>query len=276
MLGPGTEKEIYSGLFGTSYFQIPDNAKPGAHPVAIRNSLGTSAAKNVMVLPSQGTFPAPRIEDIGVLLAGGNGPVDVALTIAAANLDLNATVTVAEIVGGTPVARRIRNTVSWGALPVDYLQHHQPDTFGYPIYHYAQLLSVVEGVGLGSTLQVTVTNPTDHRGSTREYTLPATLADLDGDGDGLLDSWEDGFYTAQSGNTVPLNQMGTSKWRKDILVEVDWMAAFAPQPSLWPKVEQVFKDAPVLNPDGIPRRQHHHRPRPRRSAFAGRAGPDEP
>ena len=44
--------------------------------------------------------------------------------------------------------------------------------------------------------------------------------------------------------------MGTNKWRKDILVEVDWMAAAAPQPSLWQKVEQVFRDAPVLNPDG--------------------------
>jgi hypothetical protein len=79
-----------------------------------------------MVLPSQGTFPAPRIEDIGVPLAGGNGPVDVALTIAAANLDLNATVTVAEIVGGTPTARRVRSTVSWGALPVDYLHIISP------------------------------------------------------------------------------------------------------------------------------------------------------
>ena len=88
------------------------------------------------------------------------------------------------------MARRIRNTISWGALPVDYLQHHQPDTFGYPIYHYAQLLSVVEGVGLGSTVQVTVTN-TDGR-ARYGVRLPATLADLDGDDDGLLDSWEDG------------------------------------------------------------------------------------
>jgi len=248
-VGLGTETAIYNGLFGTTYFQIPDNAAPGLHPVAIRNSLGTSSATQVMVLPSQGTFPAPRIEDIGVLLAAGSGPVDVGLTIAAANLDLNATVTVTETVGGVPVTRHVRGSVSWGALPVDYLQHHSPDTFGYPVYHYAQLLAIVEGVGLGSTLQVTVTNA-DGKSSMKERPLPASLAALDGDDDGLLGSWEDGSYTAPSGNTVPLSQMGTSKWRKDILIEVDWMAAAVPQPSLWQKVEQVFRDAPVLNPDG--------------------------
>ena len=45
--------------------------------------------------------------------------------------------------------------------------------------------------------------------------------------------------------------MGANKWRKDILVEVDWMAAGAPQASLWQKVEQAFNDAPVLNPDDL-------------------------
>lgn len=247
--GLSTEQEIYNGLFGTSYFQIPEKATPGPHPVAIRNNLGTSATKQVTVLASQGVFPAPRIEDIGVLLAGGNGPVDLGLTIAAANLDLNATVTAVELVGGTPVARKVRTVVTWGGLPIDYLQHHKPDTFGYPVYHYAQLLSVVEGVGLGSTLHVTVTN-TDNESSTKDLPVPVSLDQLDGDQDGLIDSWEEGSYTAVSGNTVPLKQMGANKWRKDILVEVDWMAAAAPQASLWQKIEQAFKDAPVLNPDG--------------------------
>ena len=57
--GLGPEKELYNGLFGTSLFQIPDKATPGPHPVAIRNSLGTSATKQVTVLASQGVFP-PR------------------------------------------------------------------------------------------------------------------------------------------------------------------------------------------------------------------------
>ena len=49
-VGLGTETAIYNGLFGTTYFQIPDNAAPGLHPVAIRNSLGTSSATQVVVM----------------------------------------------------------------------------------------------------------------------------------------------------------------------------------------------------------------------------------
>lgn len=247
--GLPSETVLYNGLFGTTYFQIPANATVGSHPVALRNSLGTSVTSQVTVLQSRGVFPAPRIEDIGIFVMDGNGPVDVALTVAAANLDVDATVTAAAIVAGSPVAKNVAVTIRWGALPVDYLQYHQPDTFGYPIYHYTQLLSIVEGVALGSTLQVTVTN-TDGQTATKAYTLPSSVADLDSDGDGLLDAWEEGSYTAQSGNKVPLATMGTDKWRKDILVEVDWMAAAAPQPPVWEKIEQTFRDAPVLNPDG--------------------------
>ena len=58
--------------------------------------------------------------------------MDLALTIAAANLDLDATVTAVELVGGTPVVRKVRTVVTWGGLPIDYLQHHKPDTFGSP------------------------------------------------------------------------------------------------------------------------------------------------
>jgi hypothetical protein len=43
---------------------------------------------------------------------------------------------------------------------------------------------------------------------------------------------------------VPLSGIGTNKWRKDILVEVDWMAAAVPQASLWQKIEQVSRRRP--------------------------------
>jgi hypothetical protein len=248
-VGLGSEKEMYNGLFGTSYFQIPEKVKPGLHPVAIRNSLGTSTVRKVMVLPSRGQFPRPRIEDFGLLFLAGSGPVDVVLTTAAANIDLNATVSAEEIVGGVPTPRTVTKTVSWGALPVDYLQHHKPDTFGFPVYHYAQLLSVIKGVGLGSTLRVTVTN-SDKQSGTRDFDMPKSVAKLDSDGDGLRDTWEDGSYTAPSGNTLPLKAIGTDKWRKDILVEVDWMAAAVPHPSIWRRITTAFSSAPVLNPDG--------------------------
>ena len=131
-----------------------------------------------------------------------------------------------------------------------YLQHHKPETFGYPVYHYAQLLSVVKGVGLGSRLRVTVTN-SDQQSGTRDFDMPKSVAELDSDGDGLLDTWEDGSYTAPSGNTVPLKAIGTDKWKKDILVEVDRMQTSpVPDSSIWRRIATVFRSAPVLNPDG--------------------------
>ena len=248
--GTPNEKVLYNGLFGTQYFQIPADALPGTYDVALRNNNGTSASVSVTVLPAAKTFPAPRIEDIGVLAVAGAGPADLALTVAAANLDVDATVQVTETVGASPpVNKTVNGTFRWGALPIDYLQDHKPDTFGYPVYHYTQLLSIVKSVSPGATLSVTVTN-SDGQQATRSYPLPGTFADLDGDSDGLLDAWEDGSYTALSGGTVPLAAMGTRKWKKDVLVEVDWVAAAQPDSSIFPRLRQAFAQAPVLNPDG--------------------------
>jgi hypothetical protein len=44
--------------------------------------------------------------------------------------------------------------------------------------------------------------------------------------------------------------MGTRKWKKDVLVEVDWVAAAQPDSSIFPRLRQAFAEAPVLNPDG--------------------------
>jgi hypothetical protein len=171
----------------------------------------------------------------------GSGPVDVALVVAAANLDVDATVT---INGATPSV-----TIRWGAIPVDYLLTHTPATFGYPVYHYAQLLSIASGLTLGSVLNITVTN-TDGQTASTSYSLPATAADLDSDGDGLLNTWEQGSYPAPSGGTINLAAMGTTEWRKDILVEVDWITAATPNAAVWATIENAFQAAPVLNPDG--------------------------
>lgn len=240
-VGQPTETELSNGFLGTSYFQIPNGASPGPHPVAIRNSNGTSSTLTVTVLAPSGNFPAPRIEDIGVFVHNNSDPVTLALMVSAANLDVDAAVEV----NGTPAA----STVRWGAIPTDYLQSHVPATYGYPIYHYVQLLNVVEDVNLGSSLSVSVTN-SDGQSDSGTYQLPVSLDQLDSDGDGLRDAWEVNSFTAPSGGAVELADMGADKWRKDVPIEVDWIAAAEPDASIWSTIEQAFADAPVLNPDG--------------------------
>jgi len=83
---------------------------------------------------------------------------------------------------------------------------HIPATFGYPVYHYGQLIGTIQSPAIGSTLNVVVTNR-DGQTSQKSYTLPASWDDLDSDSDGLLDRWEDGIYTAPGGGTVNLAAM---------------------------------------------------------------------
>lgn len=239
---PG-ETEISSGLFGTRYFQIPESATPGAHPVALRNSHGTSSSIDVTVLAASGVFPRPRIEDIGVFSASdaGAGNVDLAFTVAAANLDTDATLTLN--------ASALSDVFFWSGLPIAYLIGHIPDTYGYPIYHYGQLIAVAQGVSLGSTLTVIVTNH-DGQADTTSYDLPASLADLDSDGDGLPDAWERDGYPAPSGDTLDLPGMGADPLRKDMLIEVDWIPVATPNATIWATIEDAFATAPVLNPNG--------------------------
>ena len=244
----GTEIEMATGLFGTQYFQIPEGATAGDHMVALRNANGTSSMATVTVL-APAPFPAPRIEDVGILAMGGAGPVDVLLTVSAANLDVNATVTVDELDGEQAEARTVGPVILWGGLPIDYQQAHDPSTFGYPVYHYAQQLVPVEGVTLGSRLAVTVTNAHGET-NTFVFPMPPSLADLDSDGDGLLNSWEESGYAAPSGANISLPALGTNVWRKDILVEVDHSPAVKIHDDLWQEVELAFRNAPVLNPDG--------------------------
>ena len=246
--GTADEMEITTGLLGTQYFQIPQDAAPGPHAVALKNASGTSSTVTVTVLP-EAPFPAPRIEDIGIVDMQGAGPTDVLLTVSAANLDVDATVAIEETTAAGKVRRAVGPTVLWGGLPIDYLQSHEPDTFGYPVYHYAQQLVPVEDVTPGATLHITVTN-TDGETNAMDVTVPASVDDLDSDGDGLLNSWEEKGYQAPSGTTIDLKALGVNAWKKDILIEVDMTAAVAIDPGMWAMVEQTFRDAPVLNPDG--------------------------
>ena len=240
-----TETTISTGQGGTRYFQIPDTAGPGIYPVALRTSAGTSNIRCVTVKPASGTFPGPRVQYIGLNGRTGN---DLAVTVSAANLDQDATMTV----NGTLVTGSYLSS----GLPIPFLLNHIPATYGYPIYHYGQLRGVVQNVALGSTLNVVVTN-NDGKTSTKSYTLPNRWEDLDSDSDGLLDRWEDGIYTAPGGGTVNLAAMGVDKYKKDILMETDWIAATAPgsagvgyDNTIFTITSEFFARGPVLNPDG--------------------------
>ena len=246
--GSASEIELTTGLLGTQYFQIPDTASAGAHTVAIRNSNGTSSTTTVTVL-SPASFPAPRIEDVGIVEMDGAGPADVLLTVSAANLDVDATVAVDEMSENGFDRRAVGPVVLWGGLPIDYQQAHVPDTFGYPVYHYAQQLVPVEDVTPGSMLRITVTNH-DGETATIDVPMPASADELDSDGDGLLNAWEEKGYSAPSGVTIDLKSIGTKVWRKDVLIEVDMSPTIPVDGMLWQSVEEVFRAAPVLNPDG--------------------------
>ncbi len=239
----GNEITINTGQGGTRYFQIPASARPGVHPVALRSEVGTSNIVCVTVQASSGDFPAPRIEDIGL---NGRDGSDIAITISAANMDSDAQLTV----NGTEISARYLSS----ALPIAYLIDRTPATFGYPVYHYALMRGIVSNPTIGSVLEVVITN-NDGQSDSKSYPLPARWEDLDSDGDGLLDSWEDDAYTADNGETVNLAAMGTAKYKKDILLEADWSRDAAPgtanyDSGLWPFLSGVFESAPVLNPDG--------------------------
>ena len=219
------------------YFQIPAGASPGVHKVAIRNSSGTSNAVKVTVLAPSGDFPAPRIEDVVLRLQPSGKWI---LMLTAANLDADATVTVDSTQADSALI---------SGLPISYMKDHIPDTFKYPVYHYSQLAIVAPDLPAGATLTLMTTNA-GGKSDSFSYRLPADWKDVDSDGDGLLDRWEEGTYTAPSGTTIDLAAMGVHKHKKDILIEADWVKVAAPPEVVWTKLEEAFANAPVLNPDG--------------------------
>jgi len=86
----------------------------------------------------------------------------------------------------------------------------------------------------------------------------------DTDGDGLLDHWEEpsGGIDMDGDDLVDLNlaDMGASKRHKDIFLEIDWSVeqtdgfpetmSFEPAPGTLSHLVEMFKGAPVANPDG--------------------------
>lgn len=239
-----SETALNSSFLSGRYFQLPDAASTGNHPIALRTSKGTSDNEvMVNVLAPSGSFPNPRIQDIGIAYVGGSNATgaDYFLAVAVANGDADAVVTI----DGVDVP-----TIFTSAIPTDYLNVHTPATYGYPIYHYSLHLAFVENQTWGSNVQVRLRNHDGTQSAQQAYGFAADFDAIDSDNDGLLDIWETDGYTTPSGAIIDLAALGCDPKRKDVLVEVDWVAAATPDPSIWATIEQTFEQAPILNPDG--------------------------
>lgn len=242
--GQPSETGVEQALFSARFFQVPQSASAGGHPVLIRNDEGNSATRSVQVQTLDGSWPAPRITDVTFrLFNAGTSDASAWLMVTAANGDAEATVSV----DGTD-----EDAVLYSALPSDHFNAHDASTFRYPIYHYAQYIVPVDGLSLGSSVGVTVTNTGGQTSGTYSLSVPASEADLDSDGDGLKDDWEENGYDADGNGTVDVDlpAMGADPHRKDVFVEVDWVAAAQPNGGIWADIEDVFDAAPVMNPDG--------------------------
>lgn len=230
----------------TNYFQIPHDAPLGLHNVKLTNADGSSeGSMQICVLPLKVSWPAPRIEDIGIdsTQLHDDNTADFYLTVSAANIDPNAQVLVNSVVCPSTFYSAIASGFFSTAS-------HRPESYGYPVFHYGMLLVYLPNQNFEQTLTVRVVNADGAFGE-RQYDIPSR-ANLDSDGDGLLDDWEINGYPVPDGNgrLISLASMGCNPHRKDVLVQVDWMRSAAPNPDIWPQIDSIFAAAPVLNPDG--------------------------
>ncbi|MCC6460203.1 MAG: hypothetical protein IT260_07015 [Saprospiraceae bacterium] len=241
--GLATEQAVEQALATARYFQIPAKARPGPHPLRLRSAAGQlSPSVDVVVQALSGAWPPPRIEETTIFSFQENadGSAEVLLLLSVANVDARATVS---------VDGQSRPAVLYTAIAGDYFNTHRAATYAYPVYHYGGLLVRLTQQKPGSTLHIAVEN-TDQARDTGTFTLPASAAALDSDNDGLPDQWEIQGCPLPGGGTLDLAALGCHPKRKDILVEVDWTAAGQPLPDIWTAIEAVFRQAPVLNPDG--------------------------
>lgn len=224
------------------YFQIPADAQQGQHTLCFMRSNGECLKYSVSIEPLSGSWPDPRIEDIGMrgIENNKNKEARVHLAVPVANADLKCRIYVDNV--------ECTNTRFVAALLNPYFASHSASTYGYPVYHYVMFEALVEKCRLGKNLQIRVVND-DNLSAERSYYIPATSDSLDSDNDGLLDSWEKNGYETSDGS-VDLPKMGCNPYRKDVLVEVDWIKDAEPDESIWAPVMRAFDKAPVLNPDG--------------------------
>lgn len=74
--------------------------------------------------------------------------------------------------------------------------------------------------------------------------------DLDTDGDGLPDIWEDSGIDINDDGLIDFFPLGANPLRKDVFLEIDYMDGHFPGLDVINSVRAAFENAPVSNPDG--------------------------
>jgi hypothetical protein len=249
---------IPGGFLGGYMFSVPPGAAPGPHSVTVQNSSGTS---NLLTFTVDNTLPLappppmafePRIDAVTLLATqfDAAGQVTPILYVQGANFDVGAVARIDGVIAPTIAHKGLRNTL-FGVSPSE---------LGYPIYHYVSLVVVAGSRPVGTTLTIEVQN----LGSTTwsapvPYRLPPDAADVDSDGDSLLDSWETNGYDSNGDGILDVDPMaqGVSPARRDILLEVDKAInvgttapalGFPPNAATFSAAQAMFATAPIINP----------------------------
>ena len=214
---------------GATLFSVPRAATPGPHLVAIEHDGGRTTPVTFVVTGDALRIDKPRIDHIMLLDAefSEDGIVATSLYVQGANIDVGAVVEV----NGTEVATFTHRAMS------NSLHGVSQDDLGYPIHHYIALAAVPAPTSTRE-LSVVVENLDGKKSDAVQYTLPASPAARDSDGDSLLDTSDEDPY------------------QRDILVELDIMIgltyAIAPTTAsglgALDGVRAMFAAAPFLNP----------------------------
>ncbi|MCJ7575904.1 MAG: thrombospondin type 3 repeat-containing protein [Dehalococcoidia bacterium] len=87
---------------------------------------------------------------------------------------------------------------------------------------------------------------------TNGYTPDVFVRGADTDGDALLDEWEEKGIDVNGDGNPDFVLAGANKWRKDVYVEVDYMAGQKPDDDAIAMVIEAFAIAPLAPPPGAP------------------------
>ena len=244
--GTASETVLPSGFLGAGFFTVPDGASAGVHPFAVERGGSRTATVNFTV-----TAPVPvtnpRIDHVTLYntnFSGGN--VSSLLMVQGANIDVGAEV----LVNGTAAT----------ALPykvmINDLLGIAPNTLGFPIYHYLAILVPVENVATGSAITIRVRNLDNLLSNNFTYTMPASQATLDSDGDNIPDDWEINGYDANSDGVIDIDlaALGADPFRRDLFLECDIMNGLTNPPAagVFTSMQNAFANAPIINLGNLP------------------------